>query len=413
VTGRLQSICARLGRFGAALRVDVSGGVVLVAALALPTLVVISVAAIDLSALASDKSAMQNAADAAALAAAKQLSVANAAGVEARAKSRAAAQLVDVAERVQLTYGVEIGADRSNVRVTIDGHRQAYFANLLPPGGFNIHAEATAEPLSRMPLCVLNSSTLQTPIKLKDSAQIMAPGCLVHSNTDIAVEGSASLNAGTVQAVGEAKGVIAPAPQEGAPEIADPFAEMPIVTPVGCQPLDLLVDIGIQILAPGVHCGSIKAAKYATLTLLPGEHYFMQGRLELAEHSTLWGDNVALIFDKSSSLKFGDDSTIDLTGRRSGKMEGFVIATTKLNANTFEISSSAARRLLGTIYIPSARLLVAGNNRIADQSAWTVIVAEGIEIQGASNLVINHDYASSSVPVPKGVGPGTGVKLVH
>jgi hypothetical protein len=309
---------------------------------------------------------------------------------------------------------VTIPEDRSKVTVAVDGHRDAYFANLLPPGGFNVHAEATAEPLGRMPLCVLNSSLQKTPITLRNSAQITADGCLVHSNTDVSVKDSAKLSAGMVQAAGKAEGLIAPAPQIGAPQIPDPFSDLNLDPDQLCQPLDLLVDLGIQILAPGVHCGNLTAAKHATLILLPGEHYFLKGKLELSEYSTLQGSNVVLIFDKDSDLKFGDNSAIDISGRISGRYEGFVIATTPKNDHTFEISSSAARRLLGTIYIPNARLLVKGlGNRVADQSAWTVIVAEGIEIQGTSNLVINHDYAATNVKVPKGVGPSDGVRLVH
>ncbi len=51
--------------------------------------------------------------------------------------------------------------------------------------------------------------------------------------------------------------------------------------------------------------------------------------------------------------------------------------------------------------------------RVADQSAWTVIVAKGVQIGGTANLVINHDYAGSPVPVPQGVGPATGVRLTQ
>jgi hypothetical protein len=51
---------------------------------------------------------------------------------------------------------------------------------------------------------------------------------------------------------------------------------------------------------------------------------------------------------------------------------------------------------------------------VGDQSAWTVIVAKSIQMTGGSNLVINSDYASSSVPAPEGVGPTRkGARLVH
>jgi len=41
--------------------------------------------------------------------------------------------------------------------VAVDGHRPSFFANLLPPGGWNIHTQATAATVGRIPLCVLSS----------------------------------------------------------------------------------------------------------------------------------------------------------------------------------------------------------------------------------------------------------------
>jgi len=68
----------------------------------------------------------------------------------------------------------------------------------------------------------------------------------------------------------------------------------------------------------------------------------------------------------------------------------------------FTISSDAARQLLGTIYIPSATLAVTGtSNRVADQSAWTVIVAKSIQLTGSPNLVINHNYGRLLRPGPR------------
>jgi hypothetical protein len=41
---------------------------------------------------------------------------------------------------------------------------------------------------------------------------------------------------------------------------------------------------------------------------------------------------------------------------------------------------------------------------VADQSAWTVVVAKSLQLTGSPNLVINANYSGSSVPVPGGVG---------
>jgi len=173
-----------------------------------------------------------------------------------------------------------------------------------------------------------------------------------------------------------------------------------------CLPVAIIYNTGLIPLPPGVHCGDITVDENATLNLLPGEHFFMKGKLELRKTAKLAGSDVVLIFDKDSDFKFGDKSQVNLQGRKSGAYAGFVIATTRKNDHTFEISSTAARELLGTIYIPNAKLAVSGaGSAIGDQSAWTVIVAKSIEISEGPNLVINSNYAGSSVPVPQGVGP--------
>jgi hypothetical protein len=125
----------------------------------------------------------------------------------------------------------------------------------------------------------------------------------------------------------------------------------------------------------------------------------------MQQNSVLTGTNVTLVFDNTAQFQFSDSSVIDLTGARSGPYAGFVIVTTRNNVGAFTISSTSARRLEGTVYAPNATLQVTGaNNRVADQSAWTVIVAKSILMTGSPNLVINANYAASGVPVPKGVG---------
>jgi hypothetical protein len=112
-----------------------------------------------------------------------------------------------------------------------------------------------------------------------------------------------------------------------------------------------------------------------------------------------------LIFDKDATFNFTDTSSINMSGAQTGTYAGFVILTTRDNSNAFSISSNNARRLEGAVYIPSATLNVTGtSNNVADQSAWTVVVAKSLQLTGSPNLVINANYSASTVPVPAGVG---------
>jgi hypothetical protein len=386
---------------------DRRGGIAVIAGLSLPVFAVLAVGAVDLVSVNSDRSAIQDAVDQAALQAAGQLSVSDANSVGQRAQAYLDMQLQPLKDRCDYKVVTDVAPDGKSVKVSVEGRRMSYFGSMLPPGGWPLHISATATPMGQVPLCVLSTGAdAKNKITMRDAAKITANGCLVHSDGDITVASTALLQAATVQASGLASGRILPQAEAGAATIDDPFSSMAIKADSLCTPVDKLYNSGALSLPPGVHCGNITLDNDATLTLQPGDHFFMKGELELKKTAKLGGSDVVLIFDKDSEFKFGDSSQINLQGRKSGAYAGFVIATTRTNTETFEISSAAARELLGTIYIPSAKLAVSGaGGAVGDQSAWTVIVANSIDVSGSPNLVINSNYAGSSVPVPSGVGP--------
>jgi len=388
---------------------DVRGGVATIAALVIPVLALLTCAAIDLAGVNADHSALQDAADATALAMAKQLGIATAAGITARAHDYAVGQLGQISRNDRVSVATTIAADNSSVTVAITGKRPSFFGNMFPPGGWTLNAQATASTLGEMPLCVLSSGTSGTDnLLVQNTSVLTASNCLVQSNQNITADSGTTLTAGLAQAAGTATGPITPAPQSGAPTIADPFASLSISPPplglLTCV-FDITYDVGVTPLPPGQQCGNITVKNGATIQLQSGGVYFFPGNLTMQDNSTLIGSNVVLVFESGSSFNFADSSTIDLTGAQSGSYAGFVILTTRDNTNTFRISSNSAKRLEGAIYIPNGTLLVTGtNDSVAQQSAWTVVVAKSLELQGSPNLVINANYSASTVPVPAGAG---------
>jgi hypothetical protein len=82
-----------------------------------------------------------------------------------------------------------------------------------------------------------------------------------------------------------------------------------------------------------------------------------------------------------------------------------LIATGRTNTKRFSISSNRVRELLGTIYIPGSELYISAAGNVAQDSAWSVIVAKSLTLDKNPVLVINKNYVGSGVPVPQGVGP--------
>jgi hypothetical protein len=385
------------------------GGTAVIFALGAPALALLACGAIDVAGVNADRSAMQDTADATSLAMAKQLGVATAAGIGARAQDYANGELGKIATSDGVTITTTISSDNTSVTVSVDGARPSFFGNLMPPGGWKLHAQATASTLGVLPLCVLSSGVdSASNILVGNTSQLTAGKCLVQSNTNITADSGANLTAGLAEASGTATGPITPSPQSGAPNIADPFASMSIPPPtaLACL-LGGVLDL-TQVLitpSPGCHTGDITIGHGQTMQLASGTYYFKGGTLTIKDNAVLEGTNVTLIFDQDASFNFTDSSSINLTGAQSGSYAGFVIVTTRNNTNTFTISSDSAHKLEGAVYIPAATLQVTGTgNQVADQSAWTVVVAKGLQMQGGPNLVINANYAGSSVPVPAGAG---------
>jgi hypothetical protein len=115
----------------------------------------------------------------------------------------------------------------------------------------------------------------------------------------------------------------------------------------------------------------------------------------------------ALPSAKRSSLK------VDLEGRKSGPLSGFLLITARDNTNDLELWSDNIDNLLGVVYAPGAKQQVDGKEQVAEDSDWTVVVAKTIELKGSASLKLNTNYTSSLVPVPEGVGPNTAVRLTQ
>lgn len=411
-------IMRALGALAGRLRSDTRGNIALMAALIGPAVLLLGVGAIDLMAVSSAQSRLQSIADAGALAGAPQLALAtDGSAARERAASFVAAEVSqwDGAPTYTGTYEVIDQGGQRAIRVTLKGHRPSFFANMLPPGGWNFTGQATATSVGLVPLCVLITGSDQPRIlNVKDSGRLNAPACMVHSNRDILVEGVGSITGAAVQAVTSAQGMIAPAPGTGAAPVNDPFAnldlgrERQMNCPTSALRRPLTLTVGIQRIPAGVHCGGLIMSGSATVILEPGEHWFMGGALLAREDARLEGDDVVLFFDTLSRFEFRDRAMVRLSGRTTGAYSGIVIGAMRDNRTDFIIASDNVESLLGVVYAPSARVVVEGRADVARDSAWTVIVARGLLMRGSPSLFINADYNATRVPVPAGVGPQTG-----
>ena len=392
------------------------GSIALKFALIVPGVALLSVGAIDLNSVHSAQNRLQGIADAAALAGASDLALAtDGRPALSRADAYYRAELAEWSNPPTIKPIFELvtrGGQRA-LKVRLEAQRPSFFANMLPPGGWKFNSEAIASPMGLTPLCVLITGQTGTNLlTLTETGRVTAPSCMVHSNRDIDVQGG-MISAAAVQAVTSARGYISPVPNTGAAVIPDPFVGLKLDygKTLVCTAEEILLNrvrviAGVHVIPPGRHCGGIDAAGSARVILLPGEHFFLGGHLITAGQATLEGDDVVLFFDDGSRFDFRGMSVVNLRGRKTGEYAGLVMGSTRANKQDFLISADNVRTLLGVIYVPSARLIVEGRRPVAQDSAWTVIVAQSMFMRGTPSLFINANYNGSSVPVPDGVGPG-------
>lgn len=406
---------------------DRSGAIMVVMGLAAPVVALGVSAAVEYGNLITHRARLQKAVDAGATAAGKQLTLFNNTDtvVVSTARSVALGTLADYAStnRDAVTISATIQNNRKTVAVQAVETVSSLMGRLLTLPGQTVSAKASATVFGETKLCILVLEPSQdNAMQLQDTAQVSAPQCSAYSNSasalGITAVVGASMRASGICSAGGYVSVLAnlsPTPQTGCAPIADPLSNRNVSASSMCDYTDKSVDGGTVTLTPGVYCNGLKISKDAVVTLAAGTYTIDGGQLLVDGNATMQGTDVGIFLrgDKAT-IKFDKDSTINLTAPRSGDMAGFLIFEDRSAPllREHKISSDNARQLLGTIYLPRGSLKVDAKRPVADQSAYTVIVARQVKLKNSPNLVMNAMYANSNVPVPDGVGPrGANVAL--
>lgn len=419
------------GRLPSAKRLcsDERGVVVILFGFAVPVLVAGVAAAMDYSSIISRRAQMQTAADGAAMTAAKELTLANAdQRVAEVAKSTAQSMLAMNSKAGAPNIASQVLSNRTAVEVTITetfpfmmGHYLGY-----PKADVAVRAVAKLSGGKRR-LCMigLEPSSMVDAIRLEQQAKITAEGCDVQSDSKSA-EGIKAYNEAVLKAArtcsaggykSSKSSNFVPTPVTDCPQIGDPLASRSPPFVGGCDYSNKVVS-SEETLNPGVYCGGLKLATGGLARLKAGVYVMENGKLELDRYSGIVGENVGFYFRGDFSvLDFDPETYVSLTAPKSGPLAGILFFEDRNAplARKFRIASNYARKLLGTIYLSRGMFYVGSTKPVADQSAYTVVVARTIRMDAGPDLILNSNYGSTDIPVPEGVGPigGSNVSLVQ
>ena len=273
------------------------------------------------------RSAIQEAADAGALAGAVELGKGGADAAvraEVRALAVGAANLSGAAKSASLNAGADVVAQTVTVGSSLPGRRSlsAFLLHTDP----TLAATATARVEDRVIACIyaLNLSDEKSMFG-NGSALLEGTNCAIQVNsTDAkALENSGSIKATHICVSGGYSGSgFTPTPRTGCPVIDDPFMDLMIPTPGPCKASGLSITAS-QSLSAGTYCGGISIASSVKATLEPGVYHIVDGDLKITGGGSLVGDNVVLVLSGIASLDIAGNGMVRTTPPQTGALAGF------------------------------------------------------------------------------------------
>lgn len=382
-------------------------------AIAAPALMIVAGMATDYAFMVRYRTELQTVADAAAIAGAREMTLAqsNASQVDAVVASYVA---VNGKKRGgPITTTTQADSQEASVNVSLSETWAPFFLHFIQSDVTPIIVNATAKSVGAEKVCVIGlDESASNTVYLTDKANMTANNCAVYSNSaasDALEAGSnaflkSSLTCTAGGYVGSA-GSFDPQPVTDCPRISDPLAGR-TPPPVGsCDYYKLNISSHTVTLNPGVYCNGLDISKGSNVTLNPGVYIIKKGALTVDGASSLDGTHVGFYLTENASFSFTKDSTINLSAPKDGELAGLLFFEDRGNNPGLnnKITSDNARYLIGTIYLSQGTLMIDSSKSVADQSAYTAIVARSLKLKSGPNLVLNSDYNSTDVPVPSGL----------
>lgn len=374
---------------------------------------------LDYSYMSRLQTLQQDAADSAAIAAAQELGVANVndGTLQSIATNYVTSNLGMSSLPEDMSVTTKPTDQKDGVTVTVSHVWEPFFIHYLNKDALPIVTSATARQAREGTICMLGlDQSGDKSIYLRQKAQLDAEGCGVYSNSNhkhaIKIEDDGQLVAGVICSAGGYKGAkkasFEPEPVTDCPRIDDPLQGRPVPNIGSCDHDNYEVKSGVHTLYPGVYCKGLKIKGTARAELKPGIYIITGDKLEVTDKALLRGVGVGFYLNgDKAKLSFKKETTISLIAPETGLMAGLLMYEDPKAApkswHKHEITSDNAGMLLGTIYLPNGTLKIDSASDIADDAAYTAIIARKIELEEGPTLHLNSDYEATNVPVPQGL----------
>jgi Flp pilus assembly protein TadG len=355
---------------------------------------------------------LQAAADHGAIAGAKEFALSTS---TSKSINDAAASFVKASYDAGAALSIKVKADtgKETVKVDLEEAWTPFFAHFVGAQVTPVVAHATAALAGQSNICILALNPVLPLMLLVDSnGKIMAKSCGVYSDSKstaaITVKSSGVISATVTCSAGGVSnsGSITPSATTDCPVIPDPLASRP-PPPVGaCMFNKYKITTGTAVLNPGTYCGGLEVSGTAKVSFSEGTYVIKDGEFKISNTAVATGDHVGFFLTGlTSKINFTGASTVSFTGAVTGEMSGLLFYEDRASAfyRVHRINSANANTLTGTIYLPKGYLLIDPGSQIAQDSAYTAIIVQGLMVQSGPELVLNSNYSQTDVPVPAGI----------
>jgi Flp pilus assembly protein TadG len=369
--------------------------------------------AVDFGVMHAKRTELQAVADLAVIAAAKEFTVANmdekSLGESAETHARANTGI----EVENLAVKTEVGPKRDRIRVTLTETWAPFFAHFIGSDVTPIVVNATALVAGQSNICVLAlHPSAPAALEVNKASTVLANDCGLYANSKsasaVTLDAGAKIVSSMVCSAGgvSSLGVMLPDATTDCPPLPDPLAGRAPPKFGGCDYNSVSYKSGKHVLTPGVYCGGLVVSSSASIEFKPGVYVMKDGPFQVGGQSDVTGKDVGFYFTgKGAVVKFTQQTTISLSGRESGEMAGLLFMEDRNTpvGSMHRINSQNAHTLTGTIYMPSAYLVVDPCAPVGQNSAYTAIIVQQLRVSMGPVLTLNSDYDKSPVPVPEGI----------
>ena len=394
-------------------------GVAVIAAIAVPGLLLSVSMATEIARWAAAQTDLQRTADMAALAGVAALArndtaqqAANAAadvaelndvtGTTSRSWNPDTLVLSDDHVSVTITNGVHNSADPA-VRVAASQMLPLLFTRIITAAtSISLNSAAMAE-LGPQP-CILALGGAGTGVSASGNAVVSLNGCSAYSDSSITMKGTVTIDASALYAsgtIGIGSNVTGtgtnPATQtEGVKPLADPYAGdlavQQALAQAACSPTQMPVVSGSTVtLYPNTCYGAISISGSQTLDFSQPGLYTVNGAISVAGNSgtIVSGSGITIVSTGPLSISgnFNNDAvtlTAPTVGTvQNGAIPGVLFATSSSQPDT--VGGNAPVPFTGLLYMPNAALSFAGTPTSGGQGC-AKIIAQSVSVVGNSTL---------------------------